>query len=410
MPKRTKTLTPKHPRYKIIRRLGSGGGGTVFLARDHLDEDREVAFKIAHHEVSPDEVRREFRLLRELRHPAIARAFDFGRLPGTAQAYFTMEYVPGANFESRGATLRRQIEAGQAGEVIDIFLQVAGALNYIHQRGLLHLDLKPSNVVFSDNQVKLIDFGLFQNADASTRPAKGTVYYAAPEVLIGRPADARADLYSLGVTFYRCLTGKYPISGRSIAEIVENHRSRVPNAPERIPKELSRVIMKLLAKSARHRFQSAREVEDALIRLADDPSRHRRFGREVYPVPDFVGRKSELKRFFFWMDGRNQGVGPKTFIVEGAAGLGKTRFVDACVTEMLGYGIEVICLPDYASTQADGMRHLIERLLLARGLSGRQRLQYRFLLASVGLSSNRKMQWELQQPVSYTHLTLPTKA
>ncbi|MCH2375029.1 MAG: tetratricopeptide repeat protein, partial [Planctomycetes bacterium] len=87
----------------------------------------------------------------------------------------------------------------------------------------------------------------------------------------------------------------------------------------------------------------------------------------------------------------------KTFIVEGAPGLGKTRFVDACVTEMLGYGIEVICLPDYASTQTDGMRHLIERLLLARGLSGRQRLQYRFLLASVGLSSNRKMQWELQQ-------------
>ena len=115
--------SPCHPRYSIVRKLGRGGGGAVYLARDRLDDDNEVALKVSHEEVFADEILQEFRLLRELRHSGIARAFDFGHIPGTGQTYFTMEYVAGHDLEQQSAVLRRKLRDGDLPTVLDVFLQ-----------------------------------------------------------------------------------------------------------------------------------------------------------------------------------------------------------------------------------------------------------------------------------------------
>ena len=178
-----------------------------------LDDEREVALKVCHQQIDPETILREFRILRELRHPGIARAIDFGRLPETGQTYFTMEHVPGPDLEKEASRLRQQNGQGDLTALLLVFLQVTRALDYLHRKGLLHLDLKPSNVVFADDQVKLIDFGLVQNAGGqNTRPTRGTAHYVSPEVIDCGTVDSRADLYSLGVTMYRALTGTYPIT------------------------------------------------------------------------------------------------------------------------------------------------------------------------------------------------------
>ncbi len=394
MRKRARILTPNHPRYEVVRRLGAGGSGAVFLARDRLDDDNEVALKVSHGEVAPDQLLREFRLLRRLRHSGIARAFDFGRLRDTSQAYFTLEYVAGPDLEKESLTLRRRLAEGHLDAVIDVFLQVVSGLKYLHEHGLLHLDVKPSNVVFAAGQAKLIDFGLFQNARTpGSLPGRGTVHYTSPEVLDGRAVDPRADLYSLGVLFYRTLSGRYPISGKTIGEIAEAHRLRTPPPLPRIPEGLSRIVMKLLAKSPRHRFQDAAAVEKALQEF--HPLKRKSSSSTPVEVPDFVGRRKELRTFFSWLDSRLQGSNPRLLVVEGEPGMGKTRFVDACLTELLGLEVDVFSLSGHQVEQGNGLGSLLQKMATVYGLSRKQRSQSRLLLTSVGLSTNKKSQWEI---------------
>ena len=138
MPRRRAITIPPHPRYSILRKLGSGGTGSVYLARDLLDDGREVALKVCHLEIAPEHLLREFLILRELRHPGIARAFDFGRLPGDGRTYFTLEYIDGPDLEKQSLVLRRQAKAEVPNSLLDAFLQVTAALGYLHRKGLLH--------------------------------------------------------------------------------------------------------------------------------------------------------------------------------------------------------------------------------------------------------------------------------
>ncbi len=396
MPRRSSLHEPSHPRYSIVRRLGSGGVGSVYLARDLLADGHEVALKVSHREIVPEEILREFRILRELRHLGIARAYDFGRLPSGGQTYFTMEYVDGPNLEKESVSLRRSARRENFDSLLDVYLQITRALHYVHRKGLLHLDLKPSNVVFADGRIKLIDFGLFQNVHLQdSGRARGTAHYTAPEVLDGGTVDSRADLYSLGVTLYRSSTGRYPFTGRSFAEIANHHRKTTPRPPPGVPEEFSRIIMKLLAKSPRHRFQTASDVESALEALLPQSVETAKFF--PFREPDFVGRKAELSTFFSWLDGVGNGQGSRTLLVEGQPGAGKSRFVDACVTEMLGLGVQVVTLPGHTIKQGDGLRRIIERLITLSGLSSELKTRYRFLLTSVGISSHKASRREISQ-------------
>jgi DNA-binding NtrC family response regulator/tetratricopeptide (TPR) repeat protein/predicted Ser/Thr protein kinase len=377
---------PRHPRYAVLRRLGRGGAGTVYLARDLLDDQREVALKVSHRAIGGDQILKEFRILRDLRHPGIARAFDCGRLPHGGLTYFTSEYVAGPSLESHAASLRRQKREDFLEVLIEVFLQVSLALAYLHRKGGLHLDIKPSNIVLCGGRAKLIDFGLFESvhAGAGRRP-RGTAYYTAPEVLDGGPVDPRTDLYSLGVTLYRCLTGEHPIGGRSLEEIAENHRRTPPHPPRGLPQDLSRIILRLLAKSPLHRFQSAEELAKALRGLL---SRSPEIPAAPLEEPEFCGRRRDLEAFFGWLDQLGGRAGDRLLLVEGEPGIGKSRFADACATETLGRGCQLITHRCVAASGDDDLRRLIEKLLVLQPRARRQRTRFRFLLASLGISSS----------------------
>ncbi len=387
--------TPRHPRYAVVRRLGSGGSGSVYLARDLLDDSREVALKVCHGDIAPEQLLREFRILRELRHPGIARAFDFGRLPEGGSTYFTLEYVPGPDLEKQSAAFRRLSPGGTAGPLLDLFLQITDSLTYLHRKGLLHLDLKPANVVISSGQAKLIDFGLFQNAALrDRRQAKGTAYFTAPEVFEEGPIDRRTDLYSLGVTMYRSFTGRYPIRGRSLQEISENHRRLPPRPPRGLADGLARIILKLLAKSPQHRFQSAEEVALALHELQPAGSCEPR--APSFEGLDFAGRKQELDQFFGWFDDLRKGKGPGVFSVGGESGSGKSRFAEACTTEMLSTGTQVVPLRCFGGPGQDGLRRMVEKVLVLYPLSNAERSRSRFLLTNLGIRADRSSLAELK--------------
>ncbi|MEM7376707.1 MAG: serine/threonine-protein kinase [Pseudomonadota bacterium] len=258
-----------HPRYSLVKELGRGGSGRVYLALDRLSHDAKVALKVCNQQVPPERVLREFRALRELRHPALARAFDYGRSPNTGQSFFTMDYVPGPDLATRGDELRQR---GSYDELFDIALDLCGVLAYLHERGLVHRDVKLQNIVFQDDSLRLIDFGLFQNLYVPPGPTSaGTARYAAPEVFSGGPIDQRADLYSLGVTLGRVFTGRFPIDGSCAPDTAEPHRRGQPTLSEFPVHGVVPVVEKLLAKDPARRFQSARDVFAALQNLRGGP-------------------------------------------------------------------------------------------------------------------------------------------
>jgi DNA-binding NtrC family response regulator/tetratricopeptide (TPR) repeat protein/predicted Ser/Thr protein kinase len=396
---------PSTPRYAVVRELGRGGVGSVYLARDSLEDEREVALKVCHQRIAPEEILREFRILRELRHPGIARAFDFGRLAGSGQTYFTMEYVEGRSLEKESTALRRELRGGNPAPLLAVFVQIASALGYLHRRGLLHLDLKPSNIVFSREQVKLIDFGLFQSVHLQdARRARGTAHYSAPELLDGTSVDCRADLYSLGVTLSSAAAGILPITGTSLAEIAEGHRRAPPRLPRELPHEILEIIAKLLAKSPAERFASAAEVERALRAAA----RSLLGGAGELQVPvrsalqplEFAGRKRELDAFFTWIDELRRGKGPRVLEVVGGAGIGKSRFVDACRTEIAGLGVQ--CLSNISSAgpaagKHAGLGRILQGALILNPPARQQRVRCRFLLTALGLASHAASRKEIGQ-------------
>jgi DNA-binding NtrC family response regulator/tetratricopeptide (TPR) repeat protein len=368
----------------VIRKLGSGGGGAVYLARDLLDGEREVALKVSHHQVAPEDVLREFRVLRQLRHPAIARALDFGRLPESGATYMTLEYVAGAALDAEAPRLRRAWLAGERRPLVAVFLQIASALGHLHRKGLVHLDLKPANVIFADGRIKLIDFGIFQSiAHQDARRPRGTACYMAPESFDGGPLDARADLYSLGVTLAKTATGQLPIRGRSVEEVADQHRRAAPLLPAGLDAGLEALIRSLLAKSPRQRPQSADDVCRALRALA--PAAEAELPRLGAAEPDFIGRKRALEGFFAWLDRLRRGDGPRLVAIEGEAGAGKSRFLDACITELLGLGIDVLPLSVARSRGQRGLRRLVEAVRLRYPAPSRDAERDRSLFAALGI-------------------------
>jgi serine/threonine-protein kinase len=261
-------------RYRILKRIGSGGMANVYLAEDEV-LGRRVAIKILNERHAGDEqfverFRREAKSAAGLSHPNIVSIYDRGEAEGTY--YIAMEHLDGRNLKelilARGPAPPRI--------AIDYVRQILGALAFSHRNGIVHRDIKPHNVlVDSDGRLKVTDFGIARAGTSQMTEAGsivGTAQYLSPEQARGEPVDQRSDLYSLGVVLYELLTGEVPFGGDSPVEIAMKHLSSKPKLPselrEGIPEELDLVVMRALAKDPDDRYQTAEEFGADLDRIA----------------------------------------------------------------------------------------------------------------------------------------------
>ena len=296
--------------YEIVEKLGQGGMGVVFKARDTRLQ-RFVALKILPESLAGDadarsRLRREARAEASLSHPNIAVCFEIGEAPleppdllgpvssnGRHEVLFlAMEYIAGTDLLTDVVTRKRRLP-----EILDFTLQLASGLEAAHRSGVVHRDLKPGNIlVTSDGRIKILDFGLAKIIESTLSPESdtissessggrvlGTVAYMSPEQAMGDPVDHRSDLFSLGVVVYQLVTGRIPFLGKTMMETL---RARVRDTPQPmaryaadVPEELERIVRKLLAREVSDRYQSAHEVLTDLRALtARDPGGVRKWG------------------------------------------------------------------------------------------------------------------------------------
>ncbi|MCS6970526.1 MAG: protein kinase [Planctomycetota bacterium] len=254
--------------YRLIRRIGEGGMGEVYLA-EQLSMHRTVALKILHQKWADDEEFRkrfllEARAAGKLSHPNIIQVFDVGKYQGLY--YFSMEYVDGVTVED----MINHDGPLPVDRVIDIARQVCDALAYLSQHGIVHRDIKPANImVMRDGTVKLGDFGFIQQSLLDRTLMKegttiGTPDYISPEQARGeRDLDVRSDIYSLGASLFHMLTARTMYSGTCSAVM----RAHIDTPPPRLhglrrdlPERLVEIVERMLAKSVADRYQSAEDI------------------------------------------------------------------------------------------------------------------------------------------------------
>jgi eukaryotic-like serine/threonine-protein kinase len=267
-------------RYRILRKLGSGGMANVYLAEDE-ELGRRVAIKILNDRHASDDqfverFRREAKNAAGLSHQNIVSIYDRGEAEGTY--YIAMEYL-------EGRSLKERIVAEgpiPVAAVIEIARQILRAVGFAHRRGIVHRDIKPHNVLLvqdgsadGEPRFKVTDFGISRTATSQMTEAGsivGTAQYLSPEQARGAPVDQRSDIYSVGIVLYELLTGRLPFTGETPLEIAMKHLSEIPKAPSELRPEVSpdldMVVLRALAKDPADRYESAEEMEQELARVA----------------------------------------------------------------------------------------------------------------------------------------------
>jgi TolB-like protein/tetratricopeptide (TPR) repeat protein len=269
--------------YEIVESVGSGGMGAVYRARD-TRLGREVAIKVLRQDATwtaaaHDRLMREARAISRLSHPNICTVHDIGEREG--ETFIVMELVPGTQLTYR------LVAHGLDPETVARWgAQLADALEHAHQHGVIHRDVKPSNVVVTPaGNVKLVDFGIaargpsapddttmFEPGDGTAGQVAGTPPYMAPEVIRGAMADARSDIWSLGVMLYEALAGTRPFDGPTREEITSAILREAPTPlPGHVPPELGGIIKRCLAKDPGARYQRAGELRAALEAVQPRP-------------------------------------------------------------------------------------------------------------------------------------------
>jgi len=303
-------------RFDVILQLGKGGMAVVYLCRDPRRSGKVLAVKDIRAEMKPgmkveQRVEHEAMLLKELNHPGIVKVYDFLKFPrGSA---IVMEFIDGLPLDHEiGAGRRITWDFGAR-----ILREIGEALQYAHEKGVIHRDIKPDNILFSERHsiMKLVDFGLArmfgdQTEVHMTRTGMvvGTPHYMSPEQVSGKPLDQRSDVYSFGATLYYLLTGQRHVEGSNVMDILEQQRSKDILPPSHIQRDipawLSYIIGKMMEIKADDRYQNMREVLDDLDRAEDDPENFVRRNPRG-PVKRYAG--AELAPFAPETDGYTGG-------------------------------------------------------------------------------------------------------
>ncbi|HLG42901.1 MAG TPA: protein kinase, partial [Planctomycetota bacterium] len=301
------------PGYQIMGRLGAGGMGTVYKAKQSA-MDRTVAIKVLSKQATQakDFLGRFFREAQaaaKLNHPNIIQAYDAGCANNIY--YFVMEFVD-------GKTARNVLEHGQRmpeKEALQFASQICEALDYIHKHGMVHRDIKPENIMITKEGVaKLCDFGLAKSTEVDSSITRsgitfGTPYYMSPEQINGAAdVDIRADLYSLGASLFHLIAGRPVFDGKDLREVLTRHLTEEPPlASEVVPTvsdRTSRVIHKMLQKSRQSRYQTPRQVIDDIHQILRGGD------------PRFARRLRERSSSLAWM-----GVAAALIVVAGITGV-----------------------------------------------------------------------------------------
>ncbi len=296
-------------RYLMQEEIGRGGMATVYKAIQ-INLNRPVALKVVHHNLLHDtefitRFHREAQLCASLNHPNIVHIYDEGQVSGVH--FMAMEYLEGTDLKN---LIRKSGKLGME-QTLQYLIPVARALDHAHKQGLIHRDIKSSNIfITGSGRVVLTDFGIAYAASVTQLTTAGAVIgtpeYMSPEQADGRKIDYRTDLYSLGVVMYECLAGRVPFQGEAVVSTIYKvvHEQPDPDALHGVPKSLQRVAFSLLSKDPDQRPDSAAEVANALnliqkgkawqptkITMADERTRKSIFTRKVTPSPTETGKK-----------------------------------------------------------------------------------------------------------------------
>ena len=352
------SVTVLRNRYRVLRRLGAGGGGSVYMVEElHGSGDRpRLALKALFTEKGQEallaSLRQEFRVLATLRHPLIARVYDFGSLSpdsdldgsrGRPGYFFTRDLIDGNDLEThcRGLSLAQIcLTVQRTAEVLDV----------LHRAGMIHGDFKPANVIVGtdDGRPHLIDFGLVRS-EGQTTSASGTAAYLAPEILRGTAVDRRADLYALGISIYQLVTGALPRPHASLGELISWHLEGEPlriSPGTQVPEELDEVVLRLTDRDPDRRYPSAAEtalaLAEAAVKAGADagPAPVRVF---VPPAPgdNLVAPLVELEAAAHERTLRRS-QSPHVIAVEGDPGAGKSTLLQELGWRCQLAGIEVV--------------------------------------------------------------------
>lgn len=328
---KTLTVALINNRYKVVKQLGIGGMGTVFLVSDQLMNNQLLALKQINQQVLNEDTlkifKQEFEVMTRLKHPQLVRVFDFGYNAAQDTYYITMEYIDGPSLKN----ILNQHKKLSLDQVTNLLVDICRVLSFIHSRNIVHRDINPNNIMIDqDGTVKLMDFGLADLGDGETR-RKGTIPYMAPEILKGETGPG-LDIFALGITLFELLHNEQFYQNNVsqailgvLSDLDKNTQYLEKRLTELPNKQFNPIIREMIAYCPHDRFQCCTDIILAINRHCNkDYALETETTREAYVLgAGFVGREEELTKLKNKLEKPEQR--SEAIWVKGDIGVGKSR-------------------------------------------------------------------------------------